>query len=103
MATLDIDAKETLTKDMDEADAHVQILEELNIDLNVVGQELQSESLKAFSKYYQALIQSVTKRRHELEQEWHRMISHLGQYEPDVTNLYASKASSNFSNWVSRV
>lgn len=76
--------EESLTKDMDEADAHLQTLAELGIDLNVLGQELQADSLVAFNKYYQALIQSVTKRRDELEQEWHRMIPHVAQYEPAV-------------------
>ncbi|MGD2049016.1 MAG: bifunctional transaldolase/phosoglucose isomerase [Chloroflexota bacterium] len=75
---------ESLTKKMDQADAYLQELAELGIDLNVLGQELQAESLEGFDKYYQALIQSVTKRRDELEQDWHRMTSRLGQYKPVV-------------------
>ena len=74
----------TVSEDLDAARTHLDELEKLGIDLEVIGQELQAESLTAFDNYFQALIESVLKKRDELEHGWRRMDAALGQYQEEV-------------------
>ncbi len=72
---------DTLVTNIDIAERHLQTVHELGIDLTSLGQELQRQSLLAFDRYFQDLTRSVSKKRDELESDWHRMVTFLGDYE----------------------
>ncbi len=69
---------------MEPANKHLEELSDLGIDLSEIGRELQGKSLEAFGHYYRALINSVTLKRNDLENEREHFAFHLGQFEPLV-------------------
>jgi transaldolase/glucose-6-phosphate isomerase len=73
-----------LTIGVDEAKAHLTELGNLGLDLEAIGKDLQKESLAAFDKYFQELIQSVIAKRDQLDYGWRRMEINLGPYEDEI-------------------
>jgi transaldolase len=57
---------ETLTRDLEGAQAQVRRLAELGIDLEAVTRRLQEEGVEAFAKPFQALLDSIDAKRRRL-------------------------------------
>ncbi len=74
----------TLEENLEEARTHLARLEELGIDLDDITSKLQKKYLIASEKQFQAVIQSVSRKRDELESDKQPMVSHLGQYQAAV-------------------
>jgi transaldolase/glucose-6-phosphate isomerase len=79
-------ASNSLTQDLEVAQAHLTTLAELGVDLNAIGQDLQAESLAAFDVYFQALIKSVGVKRDKLENDWRRMTWQIGRHQAATDN-----------------
>jgi transaldolase/glucose-6-phosphate isomerase len=77
-------AAETLTTGLDEAQAHLETIATLGIDMNEVTDRLQQDYLQASDRQFQSLIQAVIRRRDELDRGWVPMIAHLGVHEHAV-------------------
>lgn len=64
-----------------DAETHLAELARLGIDLNIVSQQLQRVHLEASDRQFQALIQTVMRKRDELDLGWVPLVSTLGAYE----------------------
>lgn len=70
-----------LTQHMDQSSIILSTLDDLGIDLDSLGMELQRRSLADFDRYFKALITSVSDKRGLLEDVWQRMVVRPGKYE----------------------
>jgi transaldolase len=57
---------ETLTRDLESAQAQIRRLAELGIDLEAVARRLQEEGVEAFAKPFQSLLESIDAKRERL-------------------------------------
>jgi glucose-6-phosphate isomerase len=64
-------------------------LQDLGIDLERIGQDLQVQSLAAFSSYFQSLIGSVITKRDQLDHDWQGFEPYLGPFEREVVSALA--------------
>lgn len=71
----------TLSGNLDEANAHLARLAELDIDLDAITISVQRDYLVASEKRFQSLTQTVSQKRDALEQEQQRMVVHPGAYQ----------------------
>lgn len=85
-------AANTLSEGLAEAQAYLDALAELGIDLEQVAGRLQEESLAHFHTYYQALLGSAARKREQLDTGWQRMEMSLGSWRPEVQRALAEVA-----------
>lgn len=72
---------ETLNTGLDEAQAHLAELAALGINLDEITGRLQREYLQASDRQFQNLIQTVMRRRDEIDREWVPLAAKLGRHE----------------------
>lgn len=77
---------ETITAGLEEAQTHLAEIAALGIDLERVTDRLQQEYLEASDRLFQKLIQTVMRRRDELDRDWMPLIAQLGTHEYMVDN-----------------
>ncbi len=75
----------TLSQGLDEAREHLVRLAQLDIDLDSITQKLQRDYLIASEKRFQSVVQTLSRKREELEYNRQRLELHLGDYEEVVT------------------
>jgi len=74
----------TLTEGLTEAQAHLEQVAALGIDLDAIGAKLQRDHLVASDNQFQELIHAVSRKRDEIDSAWRRMEPHLGAFGPPV-------------------
>lgn len=74
----------TLENWMQRAPDHLAQIKGSGIDLAEVARALQRNSLAAYDRQFQELINSVGQKRQQLEEGWQRLHAALGEYEPIV-------------------
>ncbi|MBN1148013.1 MAG: bifunctional transaldolase/phosoglucose isomerase [Anaerolineales bacterium] len=79
----------SLESGLDEAYAQLARLAELGIDLEAVTQKLQDDGVAAFAKSFQALIDSIARKRQGLLAERRGFSASLGDYQPAVKQALA--------------
>jgi transaldolase/glucose-6-phosphate isomerase len=75
-------ATSQLSQHIEGAQRALSDLEEAGIDLESLAAELQHQSLSDFDRYHQALVRSVSGKRGQLEEQWHRIVCHPARFEP---------------------
>jgi transaldolase / glucose-6-phosphate isomerase len=74
----------TIEEGMSEAEYHLARAAEAGLDLEVIGRQIQDDSLDAFDAYFKALIASVSEKRNNLELGRQRLVSHLAGFEQSL-------------------
>ena len=75
---------ETLTAGLAEAQAQLQALSDLGIDLQQITQKLQDDGVAAFAKAFQSLMNSIAEKRDHLRTGEKRFSAELGSYHSAV-------------------
>lgn len=73
-----------LGENLDEAQAQLQALADLGIDLNAISQTLQDDGVAGFAKSFTSLIASVVEKRQKLQVDQKDMTAELGNYQTIV-------------------
>jgi transaldolase/glucose-6-phosphate isomerase len=74
----------TLEAGVDEANAQIEQLADLGIDLHQVTDELLAEGVEKFARPFASLMDSIEQKIARLKAEWRRMEAHLGAYQEAV-------------------
>ena len=77
-------AAESLTTEIDAAQAHLVELSRLGVDLEAIAHKLQREHLAASDRRFQSLVEAVFEKRDELDKGWHASSWALGAAESGV-------------------
>ncbi len=72
-----------------EAQAHLNALSELGLDLDEAARQLQADGLARLARDFEAMRESVRQKREQLEDKWQRLELHLGAYETAVSQTLA--------------
>jgi transaldolase / glucose-6-phosphate isomerase len=78
-----------LGQNLAEAEAQLDQLANLGLDLEAITQQLQDDGVAAFADSFTALIESVADKRQKLQTNWQGMTAELGQYHPLVQEALA--------------
>lgn len=77
-------AAETLTKDVDVAESHLDALRTHGFDLEGLARKLQREHLAASDRRFQTLVDAVMHKRDELDKEWRVLDADLGAMKEPI-------------------
>lgn len=75
---------QTLDEDLDKAEAQLQRLAELGVDLDAITKKLQEDGVEAFAKSFEVLLLSVAEKRKRLLIGWKHQSENLGKYQSVV-------------------
>jgi len=76
--------RETLLQGRGDAYSHLEELKNLGIDLDAITRELLQNGLQSFADSFQALLDSIARKRDQLMEDRQRMVFFPGPYEADV-------------------
>jgi transaldolase/glucose-6-phosphate isomerase len=79
----------TLDADLDKAEAQLQRLAELGVDLDAITEKLQDDGVEAFAKSFEAVLSSVADKRERLLAGWKHQSESLGEYQSVVDEALA--------------
>jgi transaldolase/glucose-6-phosphate isomerase len=89
---------QTLDSDLDQANAQLEELSDLGIDLDSITQKLQDDGVAAFANSFAALMKSLSEKGDKLTTGWEYLSYSLGEYQKVVDDALAEMNTKRVMN-----
>jgi transaldolase/glucose-6-phosphate isomerase len=83
----------SLESDLETAEARLEELTQLGIDLDSITQQLQDSGVESFAKSFESLMESLSKKEKKIEADWEHLSFNLGNYQEAVNGALQEMAA----------